>query len=133
MRMGIPSVPWAQVTEGWGTRLLAAQDADGQWSHALYSPKWTSTTYTLLFLRWLGLPSGHPQALAGCRQGRNGARFYDGGLTLAKSIRQPETCVTAILVLLAFSGSGQISHGRRLDRLVVPGNGQGGGVSDLAG
>ena len=89
------------AVEGWGVRLLAAQDVDGQWSHALYSPKWTSTTYTLLLLHWLGLPSGHPQALAGCRQVWDDARFYDGGLTLAKSIKEPETCVTAILVLLA--------------------------------
>lgn len=91
------------AVEGWGARLLAAQDPDGQWSHALYSPKWTSTTYTLLSLHWLGLPSGHPQALAGCRQVWDGARFFDGGLNLAKSIREPETCITAILVLLASS------------------------------
>lgn len=87
--------------EGWGARLLAAQDSDGRWSQALYSPKWTSTTYTLLLLHWLGLPSGHPQALAGCRQVWDGARFYDGGLNLARSIREPETCITAVLVLLA--------------------------------
>ena len=30
--------------EGWGRRLLAAQDPDGRWAAALYSPKWTSTT-----------------------------------------------------------------------------------------
>lgn len=87
--------------EGWGARLLAAQDSDGQWSQALYGPKWTSTTYTLLLLHWLGLPSGHPQALAGCRQVWDGSRSYGGGLTLAKTIREPETCITAILVLLA--------------------------------
>jgi hypothetical protein len=75
--------------EGWGARLLAAQDYDGRWAHALYSPKWTSTTYTLLLLHWLGLSPRHPQALAGCRQLWDGARYYDGGLNLAKSIRQP--------------------------------------------
>jgi len=91
------------ATEGWGARLLAAQDADGRWAGALYSPKWTSTTYTLLLLHWLGLPSGHPRALAGCQQLWDGARFYDGGLNLAKSIRQPETCITAMLILLASS------------------------------
>ncbi len=91
------------ATEGWGARLLAAQDADGRWAGALYSPKWTSTTYTLLLLHWLGLPAGHPQALAGCRQLWDGARFYDGGLTMAKSIRLPETCITAMVILLAAS------------------------------
>jgi hypothetical protein len=91
------------ATEGWGARLLAEQDADGRWAGALYSPKWTSTTYTLLLLHWLGLPRGHPQALAGCRQVWDGARFYDGGLNLAKTIREPETCITAMLTLLASS------------------------------
>ena len=52
---------------------------------------------------WLGLPSGHARALAGCRQLWEGASFYDGGLTLAKTIRQPEACITAMLVLLASS------------------------------
>src|SRR5450631_129899 len=72
---------------GWGARLLAAQSADGRWADALYSPKWTSTTYSLLLLHWLGLPPGHPQAVAGCRQVWDGARFFHGGLTLTKSIR----------------------------------------------
>ena len=88
---------------GWGAQLLAQQDPDGRWAGALYSPKWTSTTYTLLLLHWLGLPSGNPQALAGCRQVWDGAQYRDGGLTLAQSTGQPEACITAMLVLLAFS------------------------------
>lgn len=90
-------------TEGWGARLLATQDGDRRWAGALYSPKWTSTTYTLLLLHWLGLPSGEPKALDGCQRLWDAARFYDGGLNLAKSIRQPETCITAMLILLASS------------------------------
>lgn len=38
------------ATEGWGARLLAAQSPDGRWTDGLYTPKWTSTTYTLLLL-----------------------------------------------------------------------------------
>jgi hypothetical protein len=41
--------------EGWGARLLALQAEDGQWGGGSYSPKWTSTTYTLLLLRHLGV------------------------------------------------------------------------------
>ncbi len=89
------------TTQGWGARLLAAQDADGLWAGALYSPKWTSTTYTLLLLLRLGLRPGHQQALVGCRQLWTAARCYDGGLNLAKSIREPETCITGMLVQLA--------------------------------
>lgn len=89
------------ATEGWGARLLAVQDTDGCWAGALYSPKWTSTTYTLLLLARLGLSSGHAQALAGCRRLWDGARWYGGGLTLAKTVREAETCVTGMLVQLA--------------------------------
>jgi hypothetical protein len=91
------------ATEGWGAQLLAMQDSDGRWAAALYSPKWTSTTYTLLLLHRLGLERGHPQALAGCRQLWDSASWFDGGLNLAKTIREPETCITAMLVLLAAS------------------------------
>src|SRR5215203_1364892 len=53
------------AASGWGARLLALQDPDGRWAGGLYSPKWTSTTYTLLLLHWLGLPGCNAQALAG--------------------------------------------------------------------
>jgi hypothetical protein len=43
---------------GWGRRILRLQAEDGQWGGGLYTPKWTSTTYTLLLLRSLGLASG---------------------------------------------------------------------------
>lgn len=68
--------------EGWGAQLLAQQDGKGQWQ-GMYSPKWTSTTYTLLLLRDIGLPSGHPAAAHGCAwmierglspEGRNGRK-----------------------------------------------------------
>lgn len=42
--------------EGWGARLLAAQGSDGRWAGALYSPKWTLTTYKLQLLTGLACP-----------------------------------------------------------------------------
>ncbi len=102
---------WSQVAEqrslvakeGWGAALLSNQDSDGLWAGAVYSPKWTSTTYTLLLLERLGLESGNPQALAGCERLWEEARFYGGGINLAKTIREPETCITAMMVFLARS------------------------------
>ncbi len=45
--------------EGWGRRLLDLRnEATGQWGGGTYSPKWVSTTYTLLLLIHLGLPPG---------------------------------------------------------------------------
>jgi hypothetical protein len=56
------------ANEGWGAKLLSLQDPDGRWGGGDYSPKWISTTYTLLHLLWLGLPPGNPAALAGCER-----------------------------------------------------------------
>ncbi len=50
--------------EGWGAQLLAERSPDGRWAGGLYSPKWTSTTYTLLQLWRLGLPRDQPDAVA---------------------------------------------------------------------
>lgn len=44
------------LSEGWGARLLALQAPDGSWGGGIYSPKWTSTTYTLLMLCDIGIP-----------------------------------------------------------------------------
>ncbi|WP_421733907.1 hypothetical protein [Cellulomonas sp.] len=91
----------AVAREGWGARLLGEQDDDGRWAGALYSPKWVSTTYTLLLLERLGLPSDDPRARRGCSVVWDAASWWDGGLTLALSIRAPEVCITGMLVQLA--------------------------------
>ena len=88
------------ATRGWGAQLLARQDTDGRWAGALYSPKWTSTTYTLLLLYRLGLSPRHEQAQAGCRVLWDAASSWDGGLNLAVTVRAPETCITGMLVAL---------------------------------
>jgi hypothetical protein len=89
--------------EGWGAALLAKQTPDGRWGNGLYSPKWTSTTYTLLLLRDLGLMSGNQQALAGCRLLLDQGLYDDGGINFWKSYRHSETCVTSmVLSILAY-------------------------------
>src|SRR4030095_5326827 len=89
------------ATEGGGAKLISLQDHDGRWGGGDYTPKWISTTYTLLHLVCLGLPAGHPAALAGCErlwewQGRWGG---------------PETCIVSILVRLT------AAHGYDAERL----------------
>lgn len=91
------------ATTGWGRSLLDRQDPSGRWAGGLYSPKWTSTAYTLLLLRHCGLIPGHPAALRGVAQIWDGARYFDGGLTAAVSVDAPEACITSMYVALAFS------------------------------
>ena len=91
----------ARVAEtGWGRRLLDLQDPEGTWARAIYSPKWISTTYTLLLLRHLGLAPGNSAALRGCEQiwGKSGV---EGWMVLPKSTSRGDTCVAGMFVALA--------------------------------
>jgi hypothetical protein len=93
--------------EGWGARLLALQDPGGTWAGGksgdggLYSPKWTSTTYTMLLLRDFGLPSGNRQARKACALLLDEGLRRDGGINYgvwAKRINRGETCVTGMVL-----------------------------------
>jgi hypothetical protein len=93
--------------EGWGARLLAHQDPEGTWAGGqssdggLYSPKWTSTTYTMLLLRDFGLPATNRKARKACRLLLEGGFQPDGGInygTWGKWLRRSETCVTGMVL-----------------------------------
>src|SRR3954464_6692807 len=84
------------ATEGWGARLLAMRDPDGQWAGGACFPAgwrfsegggqpWTSTQPTLVLLRDFGLDprsvaAQEAVALVGenCRWEHAGQRFFDG-------------------------------------------------------
>ncbi len=89
--------------DGWGARLLAKQDSDGRWAGGrssdggLYSPKWTSTTYTMLLLRDLGLPANNRQARKACPLLLDGGIQRDGGVNYGWRGRS-ETCITGMVV-----------------------------------
>lgn len=88
--------------EGWGARLLALQDSDGRWANGVYSPKWTSTTYTMLLLRSFGLSPGHPQALRATAVLLDAGFWRDGGINFSPgSHNNSETCVSAMVLSLA--------------------------------
>ena len=93
--------------EGWGARLLARQDPAGTWAGGkssdggLYSPKWTSTTYTMLLLRDFGLPPTSKKARTACKPLLDRGMQRDGGINYgvwAKWTRRSETCVTGMVL-----------------------------------
>ncbi len=90
------------ASSGWGADLLARQSADGLWGGGIYSPKWTSTTYTLLLLRSFGLRPRHPAAVLGCRRLVDAGLYHDGGINFFGNRKCSEACVTGfVLSLLA--------------------------------
>ncbi len=109
--------------DGWGARLLARQGREGAWAPrgssdgGLYLPKWTSTTYTMLLLRDLGLPAANPQARKACALLLDQGLRRDGGIsygTWAKWTGRGETCMTGmVLSILSYFGYDD----DRLDRI----------------
>jgi hypothetical protein len=83
--------------DGWGANLLARQDRKGTWAGGLYSPKWTSTTYTMLVLRDFGLPADNRQARKACTLLLDGGLQRDGGINYGWRGRS-ETCITGMVL-----------------------------------
>jgi len=87
--------------QGWGGRLLAHQDRKGTWGGGLYTPKWTSTTYTMLMLRDLGVPPTDGMQRACALLLQHGMR-PNGGINF--SPRPPsETCITGMVLSILAS------------------------------
>lgn len=87
------------LRQGWGKSLLDLQEEDGTWSHAFYSPKWTSTFYTLLLLMRMGADAQAPSLKKACLVLLDKG-FYekDGGINYWKTWKQGECCVTGMLL-----------------------------------
>lgn len=117
---GAPRQIWARerqrvCQQGWGKRLLDRQDTVGTWAGGLYSPKWISTTYTMLLLRRLGLSPTHPRARAACRLLLEKGLKEDGGICFSPAWEHSETCETGmVLSVLAYFRYPD----ERVDRLV---------------
>lgn len=86
------------ATEGWGKDLLDRQDPGGTWGGGLYQPKWTSTNYTLLLLRRLGLDRTDEAARRGCLRLLDDADWYEGGVSYWSSRKLAERCVNGMVL-----------------------------------
>jgi len=110
--------------EGWGARLLARRGPEGGWARSrtldgLYTPKWISTTYTMLLLRDLGLPADEPRVRRACALLLDGGLQADGGISYgswAEKTKRGETCVSG-MVLSILSAFGHDDP--RLDRVAA--------------
>jgi hypothetical protein len=100
---------------GWGRQLLDLQAADGTWAGGLYTPKFTSSTYTLLLLRAMGLPQNNQGARKGASKLLNAGLYKDGGFNLWAPRRTvSETCVTGMALQIASHFQPAGDHRERL-------------------
>lgn len=89
------------ATAGWGQRFLLLQDARGTWGGGLYSPKWTSTTYTLLQLRDLGLPGTNAAARRGARLLLDEMLGPEGSERFAERLEGLDLCIVGMVLSLS--------------------------------
>lgn len=86
------------ATEGWGAQFLACQKPDGHWGRTFYQPKWTSTHYTLLDLKNLGITPTHPTIRSTIAMLLEEEKAKDGGINPAETIKQSDICVNGMFL-----------------------------------
>lgn len=70
--LDLPEEAWGSerqrtLKSGWGGQLMAEQEPNGRWGGGYYSPKWISSTYTLLTLIDIGVPPTNEAAQRGAQ------------------------------------------------------------------
>lgn len=95
--------------EGWGARLLSLQGEDGNWGGGSYTPKWTSTTYTLLLLRHFGADPAAETMRDAVERVRERVSMHRSPMPFFEYVG--ELCVTSMALSL---GAYFLDHPRRL-------------------
>ena len=94
--------------EGDGAALLAASGGEGHWGRGFYQPKWTSSHYTLLELRTMGVSPLEPRPREVVRSILRSEKGRDGGLNPATTVRTSDVCLNAMaLNYCAYFGAKQ--------------------------
>ena len=85
--------------EGWGYEILRNQSENGMWANGLYTPKWTSTAYSMLLLKRIGLLPNQHTKKATKLLFDNGINS-DGGISFSKNKKKKssETCITGMIL-----------------------------------
>ena len=108
------------ATEGDGATILAARHADGHWGRGFYQPKWTSSHYSLLELRNLGLDPEQPAAHETVGLILTHHKSLDGGIDPRVSVRRSDACVNGMaLNYAAYFGADEDSLASVVDCLLA--------------
>lgn len=78
---------------GPGAMMLAARGPHGHWGRGFYQPKWTSSHYTLLELKNMGLSRSEPVAGEVVARILAESKRPQGGLRPAKTVDDGDACV----------------------------------------
>lgn len=83
-------------TEGWGKKLLSLRNSNGHWGIGFYQPKWTSSHYTLLDLKNLGMPQDCMPIKQTLEIILKENKLADGGVSPIGSIKVSDVCLNGM-------------------------------------
>lgn len=84
--------------EGWGARFLSFRKKDGIWGQGFYQPKWTSTHYTLLDLKNLGIPPDNMEIRESLLQIIQNHKSPDGGIYPIGKVKKSDVCLNGMFL-----------------------------------
>lgn len=89
--------------EGWGAQFLSERQESGHWGRGFYQPKWTSTHYTLLDLKNIGLPKENKKVKNSVNMVLNQPFGKDGGINYAKTkiVKYSDVCINGMILNFA--------------------------------
>ena len=87
--------------EGWGAGFLTRRRDDGHWGRKYYQPKWTSTHYTLLDLKNLGISPEQPEIRESVAMVMREEKGPDGGINPSPNIEQSDACLDGMVLNFA--------------------------------
>ena len=84
--------------EGWGAEFLSRRGGDGHWGRGFYMPKWTSTHYTLLDLKSLGISPENEAVKETVDLVLRESKGVDGGINPSRTIRESDVCINGMFL-----------------------------------
>ncbi|MBK7410419.1 MAG: hypothetical protein IPJ40_21570 [Saprospirales bacterium] len=87
--------------ERWGAAFLSRQNTNGHWGRDFYQPKWTSSHYTLLDLKMLGLSPTHPAVRKITLKVLENPEGNEGGINYSHSRKISDVCVNGMILNFA--------------------------------
>ncbi|MBN2091527.1 hypothetical protein JW964_18080 [candidate division KSB1 bacterium] len=94
----VPELRGRIANEGWGLQFLSLRNENGHWGRGFYQPKWTSTHYTLLDLKSLGISPENQairQTISLLIQNHKG---LDGGMNPSRLIKNSDVCINGMFL-----------------------------------
>lgn len=84
------------VAEGWAAQFLRCRNSEGFWGRGFYQPKWTSTHYTLLDLKYLAIYPQQAKIQNSIEHILTHEKGFDGGINPAGATYASDLCINGM-------------------------------------